>query len=207
MSRQRTMPGRGRTLVQRPDQVPADTRQAHRWRRPGLGQCLEPGQQTFLRQHQPWRPVTQVLRELRALPRPERLDAPRRVLNQRLDVLGAMQLTAGEVDTFERPVQRAHRRLELVESLDRLGALAPRPRQRPFGLAPARLVVRWRPTLSVSCPIAPAPHPRVPSPHRRAAPNAGAPCSSRKAHESNRRAAPPGETPRSPPPQSHAPHP
>ena len=51
------------------------------------------------------------------------------------------------------------------------------------------------------------PHAIVNGANRRAAPNACAPCSSRRAHESNRRAAPPGETPRSPPPQSHAPHP
>ena len=38
MTRQRTISGARRTLVQRPDQVPADARQAHRLRRPGLGQ-------------------------------------------------------------------------------------------------------------------------------------------------------------------------
>ena len=54
--------------MQRPDQVPADARQAHRLRRPGLGQRLEPEQHALLRQHQPRRPVAQVLRELRALP-------------------------------------------------------------------------------------------------------------------------------------------
>ena len=53
-----------------------------------------------------------------------------------------MQRTGGEVDTFERPAQGVHRRLERVESLDGFGALAPRPRQRVFGLAPARLVMR-----------------------------------------------------------------
>ena len=63
MTIQRTMPGARRTLVQRPDQVPADARQAHRLRRPRLGQRLEPGQHALLRQHQPRRPVAQVLRE------------------------------------------------------------------------------------------------------------------------------------------------
>ena len=40
MTIQRTMPGARRTLVQRPDQVPAQARQAHCLRRPGLGQPL-----------------------------------------------------------------------------------------------------------------------------------------------------------------------
>ena len=107
-----------------------------------LGQRLEPGQHAPLGQHQTRRPIAQVLGKLRALPHPERLNTPRHLLNQRLDVLGAMQRTGGEVDTFERPAQGVHRRLERVESLDGLGALAPRPRQRVFGLAPARLVMR-----------------------------------------------------------------
>ena len=139
MTIQRTMPGARRTLVQRPDQVPAQARQAHRLRRPGLGQRLEPGQHALLRQHQPRRPVAQGLRELRALPHSERLDALRHPLNQRLHVRGAVQLTGLDVDTLQRPAQRVHRRLELIESLDGLGTLAPRPPQGVFGLAPVRL--------------------------------------------------------------------
>ena len=142
MTIQRTMPGARRTLVQRPDQVPAQARQAHRLRRPGLSQRLEPGQHALLRQHQPRRPVAQVLRELRALPHPERLDALRHPLNQRLHVLGAVQLTGCDVDTLQRPAQRVHRRLELIESLNGLGTLAPRARQCAFGFAPAHLVAR-----------------------------------------------------------------
>ena len=53
-----------------------------------------------------------------------------------------MQLTGVDVDTLQRPAQRVHRRLEGVESLDGLGALAPRPPQGVFGLAPAHLVAR-----------------------------------------------------------------
>ena len=63
-------------------------------------------------------------------------------LNQRLHVLGAVQLTGVDVDTLQRPAQRVHRRLERLESPDGLGALAPRSRQCVFGLAPARLVAR-----------------------------------------------------------------
>ena len=63
-------------------------------------------------------------------------------LNQRLHVLGAVQLTGCDVDTLQRPAQRVHRRLERIESPDGLGALAPRPPQGVFGLAPARLVAR-----------------------------------------------------------------
>ena len=142
MTRQRTMPGARRTIVQRPDQVPAQARQAHRLRRPGLGQRLEPGQHALLRQHQPRRPVAQVLRELRALPHPERLDALRHPLNRRLHVLGAVQLTGLDVDTFQRPAQRVHRRLERIDSLNGLGTLAPSSRQCAFGLASVRLVIR-----------------------------------------------------------------
>ena len=142
MTRQRTIPGARRALVQRPDQVPAQARQAHRLRRPGLGQCLEPGQHALLRQRQARCPVAQVLGELRALPHPERLDAPRHLLNQRLDMLGAVQLTGLDVDTLQRPAQRVHRRLERIESLDGLATLAPRSRQCAFGLASVRLVIR-----------------------------------------------------------------
>ena len=53
-----------------------------------------------------------------------------------------MQLSGCDVDTLQCPAQRVHRRLERIESLDGLGALAPRPPQGVFGLAPARLVVR-----------------------------------------------------------------
>ena len=142
MSRQRAAPCVGRALVQLPDQVPADAPQAHGLNGPALGQRLEPRQHALVRQRQTRRPIAQVLCKLRALPHSERLDALRHPLNQRLHVLGAMQLTGLEVDTFQRPTQRVHRRLELIESLDGLGALAPRARQCAFGLAPALLVIR-----------------------------------------------------------------
>ena len=88
-------------------------------------------------------------------------------------------------DTFQRPAQRVHRRLERIKSLASVDRALD-----SSGLAPALLVV--------SCPSPPAPHLRVQSLHRRAAPGADALCSSRRAHESNRRAARPGETPRHP---------
>ena len=53
-----------------------------------------------------------------------------------------MQLAAGNIDAFERPAHRVHRRLEGVESPDGLGALAPRLAQRPLRLAPPCLVAR-----------------------------------------------------------------
>ena len=142
MTRQRTMARAGRALAQLPDQVPADASQAHRRHRPPLAQCIEPRQHALLCQHQPRRAVAKILRKLRALPRPELTDSPRRLRNQRLDLLGAVQLAAGNIDAFERPAQRVHRRLEGVESFDGLGALASRLAQRTFGLAPARLVSR-----------------------------------------------------------------
>ena len=91
MTRQRTAPRVGGALVQLPDQVPADASQTHRRHRPLLGQRLEPRQQALLRQHQSRHAVVKILRKLRALPHPERLDTPRHLLDQRLDVL-AVQL-------------------------------------------------------------------------------------------------------------------
>ena len=126
MTRQRTTARVGRVAVQRPDQVPAQASQAHRRHRPLLAQRFEPGQHALLCQHQPRRAVAKIPRKLRALPRRERVDSPRRLRNQRLDLLGAVQLAAGNIDAFERPAQRVHRRLEGVESFDGLGALAPR---------------------------------------------------------------------------------
>ena len=73
---------------------------------------------------------------------PERLDTPRHLLNHPLDVLGAVQLAGLDIDTLQRPAQRVHRRLERIESLDGLGAPAPRARQFAFALAPALLVIR-----------------------------------------------------------------
>ena len=46
------------------------------------------------------------------------------LLNQRLDVLGAMQRTGVEVDAFNGTSQLGHRRVEYIESCNRFGALA-----------------------------------------------------------------------------------
>ena len=71
-----------------------------------------------LRQHQPRRPVAQGSDS----PTPSdsmRCAAP----SINAHVLGAVQLTGVDVDTLQRPAQRVHRRLELIESLDGLGTL------------------------------------------------------------------------------------
>ena len=107
----------GRMGLQRLDQGPVQTPQAHRLHRPLLGQCLEPEQHALLRQHPTRRPIAQVPRKLRALPHPKRLDASRHLREQLLDVCGTVQLTGVEADTLQRPALSAN----IVETPGTLG--------------------------------------------------------------------------------------
>ena len=164
MTIQRTIPGARRTLVQRPDQVPADARQAHRLRRPGLGQRLEPGQHALLRRRQTRRPIAQVLRKLRRTPPPPRAtryaapplqSTPARARGDAARRLRCRHIPAPRAACPAPP--RTHR---IARWPRRTRAAPASGRVWPCAGAPCHT--------RVSCPGAPAPHLRVQSLHRRA---------------------------------------
>ena len=162
MTRQRTMPGARRTLVQRPDQVPAQARQAHRLRRPGLGQRLEPGQHALLRQRQARCPVpgcagtsrasrTPPLRATRcAAPPPQ--STPARARGG-----AAHRLRCRHTPTPRAACPSPPRTHRIARWPRRTRAAPASGRVWPCAGAPCRT--------RVSCPIAPTPLPRAQSPH------------------------------------------
>ena len=113
------------------------------------------------------------------IPHPERLDAPRAPARP--------GDAARSRSTFQRPTQRC--RLELIESLDGLDSRRALDRAASHRCSSRAYLAQAHQRLAFN---------------RHGAPLACVPCSSRRAHESNH--ARPGETPRSPPRQSHAPH-
>ena len=202
MSRQRAASRVGRALVQLPDQVPADAPQAHGLNGPALGQRLEPGAtRSSAPAPDPAPDCASTLQASRTPPLRATRYAPPPAQSTPARARGdAARRSRG------RHIPAPH---AACPSPSRTHRIARWPRR----TRAARSTVRVWPCAGapchtrVSCPGAPAPHPRVQSLNRRAAPNACVPCSSRRAHESNRRAARRAETPHSPPQQSHAPHP
>ena len=67
-----------------------------------FSQCFELGQQTRLGQCQTRGTITQILCQLRALTHIEGIESIGRLLNQRLYLLGAMQLPGEDIDAFNR---------------------------------------------------------------------------------------------------------
>ena len=202
MSRQRAASRVGRALVQLPDQVPADAPQASRPERTsarptpraGATRSSAPAPDPAPDCASTWRASrTPPLRATRcAAPPPQ--STPARARGDAAHRSRGRHIPAPHAACPSPP--RTHR---IARWPRRTRAARSTVRVWPCASAPCRA--------RVSCPIAPAPHPRAQSLHRRAAPNACVPCSSRRAHESNRRAAPHPETPRSPPRQSPSPHP
>ena len=196
MTIQRTMPGARRTLVQRPDQVPADARQAHRLRRPGLGQRLVAGAtRSFVPAPTPAPGCARYFASFAHSPTPS---DSMRCATPSINACTCSGRCSSPVlmsTHWQRPAQRVHRRQKLIESVNGLGTLAPRARQfasnaalRRRTLSCARILPKRPDSASPSRSIAAS---------QRAAPYAlFAPCASRRAHESNRRAAPHAETPR-----------
>ena len=117
--------------------------------------------------------------KLRALPHPKRLERYAPPLQSTPAPCSGRCSSPVARSTFQRPAQR-------------VPPLASNPGLSNIVFGHASAPCRPR------VPRAPAPHPRVQSLAARRSKRLR-PCSSRRAHESNRRAARPGETPRSPP--------
>ena len=180
--------GQGK-LVQFPDQVPADAPQAHGFERTRVRPAPRAGAtRSFAPAPDPAPDCAGTWQASRTSPPRATSMRPRHPLNQRLHVLGAVQLTG--CDRRHTPAPRAAWSSAASNASNRPMASAhPRRANRQLAYWPcAGAPCHTR----VSCPSAPAPHLRGQSLHRRAAPYACAPCASRRAHESNRRAARPG---------------